>query len=74
MYQNSNSGYFWAVGYWLFTKYFFTGFTVLSGTSSRILNCGGDNGQPYLISDFSGNTSDNSDEVYFVGFREIAFN
>lgn len=75
MCQSSNSGYFWAVGCWLFTKYFFTGFIVLSGISSRILNCDGDNGQPYLISDFSGNTSDSSHEVHFVvGFTEIAFN
>lgn len=43
--------------------FFFTGFTALSGTSSRILNQGGDNGQPYLISDFSGNRSDSSHEV-----------
>lgn len=70
MYQDSNSGCFCVVAYWLFMKYFFLSLTVLSVTSSRILNCGGDNGQPYLISDFSGNTADSSCEVHVCcGFR-----
>lgn len=68
--QNSNSGYCRVVAYWLFTKYFFLSSTILSGNSSRILSRGGDNGQPYLISDFSGNTSDSSHEVHVCcGFR-----
>lgn len=59
-----------------FHSFFFSplGLIALSGTSSRILNCAGDNGQPYLISDFSGNTSDNPKKYMFaVGFGEIAF-
>lgn len=63
-------------GYWLFTVFFFfpLGLIALSGTSSRILNCAGDNGQPYLISDFSGNTSDSPKKCMFaVGFGEIDF-
>lgn len=68
-FKTVNGGYFWVVGYWLFTI-FFLGITALSGTSSRILNCGGDEGQPCLISDFSGNTSDSSQEVRVCcGFR-----
>lgn len=35
-----------------------------------IPNCGGDNGQPYLISDFSGNTSDSSHEVHLLWVSE----
>lgn len=68
MHQDSKSAYFWVVGYWLLTKFFFFSPLVLlvplSGTSSRILNHGGDNGQLYLISDFSGNTSDSSQEAH----------
>jgi len=53
---------------------FFLGLTALSGTFSRILNYAGDNGQPHLISDFSGNTSDSPKKCMFaVGFGEIAF-
>lgn len=49
---------------------FFLGLTALSGSSSRILNCGGDNWQPYLIPDFSGNTPDSSHEVHVCcGFQ-----